>query len=174
VGLAGIEPATSALSGRSGESRSVPGCPTRCRFRCSTVFRKFGRETQWDLSGRAGTQLLGQSWDEIATNWPPAAPNAALHAAPGSAPSQHLPGRPNSRPCVRTRNAALAADGWMNWSGWLSRPAAGPPAGFSLDSHLLRPAMVEELRSEPLSAKKVPHGDRSDAGCPWIAADAAV
>jgi len=63
VGLARIEPATSALSGRSAESRSVPMCPLESQFRCSSGSLALGGETQRDWSGRAGTQLLGQSWD---------------------------------------------------------------------------------------------------------------
>ena len=63
VGLVGIEPATSALSGRSAESCSVPMRPSGPRFRCSSRSPVREGETHWDPAGRAGTLFLGQSWD---------------------------------------------------------------------------------------------------------------
>jgi len=59
VGLARIELATSALSGRTGKSRIVSIYPTVSRFGCSLASRDFGGKTRWDSTGRAGTQLLG-------------------------------------------------------------------------------------------------------------------
>ena len=57
VGLVGIEPATSALSGRSAESCSVPMRPSGPRFRCSS-----------GSPGREGENALGPGgtgWDSI-------------------------------------------------------------------------------------------------------------
>jgi hypothetical protein len=64
VGLAGIEPATSALSGRRGKSRFVSTRPMLSRFGCSPAQRDFETETRWDPTGRAGTPLSGSSWDQ--------------------------------------------------------------------------------------------------------------
>jgi hypothetical protein len=59
VGLAGIEPATSALSGRSAVSRSTSFCPAESHFRCSSGSDEIEGERLRDPAGRAGTQLLG-------------------------------------------------------------------------------------------------------------------
>jgi hypothetical protein len=63
VGLAGIEPATSALSGRSEDSLSVPMRAGTCRFRWSPDSSGVQRGTCWEPVRRAQTQLLGWSWD---------------------------------------------------------------------------------------------------------------
>ncbi len=70
VGRAGIRPATTALSGRSGSSgcpsRSVPSRPVLVAARPNDGLETNRRpETDWDGAGRSGTQLLGQSWDRI-------------------------------------------------------------------------------------------------------------
>ena len=63
MGLAGIEPATSALSGRSASSRCVPDRPAQSQFVLVTVRVDDRTEIHWDAAGRSGTQLSGQSWD---------------------------------------------------------------------------------------------------------------
>jgi hypothetical protein len=63
VGLAGIEPATSALSGRSAGSRCVPEGPAQSQSVLVTGQAKYRTGIHWDAAGRSGTQLLGQSWD---------------------------------------------------------------------------------------------------------------
>jgi hypothetical protein len=61
VGLAGIEPATSALSGRPGESHCIPICPASSRIRCSSTSLKLrGRR-----SGTLRDALGPNCWDEV-------------------------------------------------------------------------------------------------------------
>ena len=45
------------------EVNGIPVIPGASHFRCSREPGKFDRETPWDPTGRAETQLLGQSWD---------------------------------------------------------------------------------------------------------------
>ncbi len=110
VGLAGIEPATSALSGRSGDSRFVPEDPDESPWVLVTG-RPDGRpETERDGAGRAGTQLLGQSWDE--TRRIPRPSNRSSAACP-----KQFPPAPTH----------LGPSG-MRWSGW---PRKGPWSSHS-------------------------------------------
>ena len=63
MGLARIELATSALSGRCARSRPIPMRPDPSH---SVLVRWLAREcfeNQRDPAGQSGSQLLGQSWD---------------------------------------------------------------------------------------------------------------
>jgi hypothetical protein len=59
VGLAGIEPATSALSGRSAGSRSLPKCPAGSRFCWSSAARD-----SWGEMPGEGPNCWDESWEE--------------------------------------------------------------------------------------------------------------
>ena len=62
VGLAGIEPATSALSGRSDGSRRIPMGVDPSHSILVRWLARVCSENQRDSTGRSGSQLLGQSW----------------------------------------------------------------------------------------------------------------
>ena len=132
VGLAIIELATSALSGRSVDSRRVPTCPAESQCRCSVGTSNFSSETRWDPAGRAGTPMLGQSWDR----GQPASTRDGRRREPDLRPRRDETranrGRsigistaariscPNSSNCAnsehRGRGKWIALLGWRGWS----------------------------------------------------------
>ena len=83
----GLEPTTCALRGGWTVSDSVPVSPGRSRSVLVREPRTRIPGTDEDSVGRAGTQLLGQSWDKAGRNGAPAAHSCLDRTAAGSEPN---------------------------------------------------------------------------------------